>query len=87
MDTLHIAMLGGLVASCVYAALLFVRFWRRSEDRFHALMAAAMVLLGANWVAVTIIRPSGEPDSLIYLVRLAAFVVILFAIVDKNRRG
>jgi hypothetical protein len=86
MDTLHAAMLGGLVASCVYAALFFLRFWRRSGDRFHGLMAAAMGILAANWVAVSVIRPSGEPHSEVYLVRLAAFLVIIVAIVDKNRR-
>jgi hypothetical protein len=86
MHTLHVALLGSLVASCAYAAILFLRFWNRSRDRFHLFMAAAMLLLAANWVAVTSIRPSGEPHSEIYLVRLAAFLVIIVGIIDKNRR-
>ena len=81
------AMLGALVASCVYGGILFLRFWHRSRDRFHLFLAIAMGLLAANWIAVLSIRPSGEPHSEVYLVRLAAFLVILYGVVDKNRRG
>lgn len=87
MQTLYVALLGSLVASCAYAAVLFLRFWHRSRDRFHLFMVASMVLLAANWVAVMSIRLSSEAHSEIYLVRLAAFLVILVGIIDRNRRG
>jgi hypothetical protein len=87
MDTVHVALLGGLVASCVYAATFFLRSWRRSGDRFHGFLAAAMTLLAVNWVGVVATRPAGEAHSEVYLLRLVAFVLILFAIVDKNRRA
>jgi hypothetical protein len=86
-DPMRLVLLGGLVAACVFAATFFLRFWWRSRDRFHAFFAAAMMLLGFNWAAVAGFRSSAsEPHSEIYLARLLAFVLILIAIIDRNRR-
>ncbi len=86
-DPLRLVLLGSLIASCCFAATFFLRFWRRSRDRFHAFFAAAMLLLAINWAAVAgTTSAAAEPRSEIYLARLLAFVLILIAIVDRNRR-
>lgn len=85
-DPLRLVLLGSLIASCFFAALFFLRFWSRTRDRFHLFFSAAMLLLAVNWGAVAGTTAAGEPHSEIYLARLLAFVLILIAIIDRNRR-
>ena len=77
---------GAMVTAYATAALFFVRFWRQSRDRLFALFAAAFVLLGTQRLALALL-PEG-PTSAVwpYVVRLAAFLLILAAVADKNRR-
>ena len=67
-------------------AACFARFWRLTTDRLFACFAVAFTLLGANMLLLAAINPANESRHLVYLLRLAAFVVIIVAIVDKNRR-
>ena len=80
-------MLGAIVMGCVVAALFFLRFWRKTGDRLFALFAAAFGLLAVNWVALAFMSGDETLRTLLYGVRLVAFVMILAAIVDKNRAG
>lgn len=78
----------GAAAACSWiATLLFLRFWRASRDRLFLLFALAFLVLGVNWFLVSAIHPGGETRHYFYLVRLLAFLLILGAIIDKNRRG
>lgn len=65
------------------AALFFWRFWRASRDRLFLAFAAAFVVFAANRVGLTIV--STEHDAWIFALRLVAFVLLIVAIVDKNR--
>ena len=67
-------------------ALFFLRFWRQTEERLFAFFSFAFALLGVNWTVLAAVRPAAESEHLVYLVRLAAFLVIILAILDKNRR-
>jgi hypothetical protein len=80
---------GVLTAGYWIAALFFLRFWQRCRDRLFATFAAAFVLLGIQRIALaTVSGVVGMHDALLwpYLIRLAAFGLILWAIIDKNRR-
>ena len=66
-------------------AVFFVRFWRQTGDRFFVFMAVAFAFFGANLTLLAAINPAHESRHLIYLLRLAAFLVIIVGIVDKNR--
>ena len=78
------AMLGGAILVCAWAvAVFFLRFWRKTRERLFALFAAAFALLGLERIAIVLV--AGEAHSFVYLIRLAAFLLILFAIYDKNR--
>ena len=79
-------LLGATAMGCLVVALFFVRFWRSTGDRFFALFALAFAVFGANRFVLALVDEDHEHRALAYLVRLAAFVVIIVAIVDKNRR-
>lgn len=77
---------GMLVAGYLVAALFFFRFWTQSRDRLFALFAAAFGLLAIQRLALSISAAPLEDQTMYYLLRLLAFSVIAFAIIDKNRR-
>jgi Family of unknown function (DUF5985) len=76
---------GMLTMASLVASLFFLRYWRVSGDRLFGFFATAFAMLAVNWLALTAIAPTFEARHLIYLVRLAAFIVIIVGIVDKNR--
>jgi hypothetical protein len=69
------------------AGLFFLRFWVRTRDGLFAIFALAFWLLAANQGLVAITGGTREEQTWFYLLRLAAFVLIIFAVVVKNRRG
>ena len=79
---------GAITAGFVVAALFFLRFWLRTKDRLFAAFAAAFVLMAANQAAPLLL---GIPDEMLggaYLLRLAAFLLIIWAVLTKNlKRG
>ena len=79
-------MLGGLVMGCFVTTLFFLRFWRKTRDRLFVIFAVAFSLLGANWLLLAFTEQD-EINTWYYAVRLLAFVLILYAIIDKNRAG
>jgi hypothetical protein len=76
---------GASAAASWTAGLFFLRFWRETRDRFFALFAAAFWCLTLNWIGLALTEPPDEARTLWYLVRLIAFVLIIAAIIDKNR--
>lgn len=78
---------GALVMGYFVAGLYFLRFWRDTRDRLFGIFAAAFWLLAAQRVALALTTdPTGE-QVVLYVIRLLAFVLILAAIIDKNRGG
>jgi uncharacterized membrane protein HdeD (DUF308 family) len=73
------------MGSCVVAAF-FLRFWRDTRDRLFAMFAISFLLLGITRLGLAMSDDSSEGHTSWYWVRLAAFLIILFAIADKNRR-
>ena len=76
-------MSGALTMGYAIAAVFFLRFWRDTRDSLFAFFAAAFLLLAIGRLALSIV----EPREVLYLLRLAAFVMIIVAIVMKNRRS
>lgn len=84
---------GIAVATLSASGLFFFRFWKQSHDHFYLLFALAMGLLAVERAAlIFIVHPVGvlspemhEGATWIYLIRLVAFLAILWAIIDKNR--
>lgn len=76
---------GGSSVAAFVAGLFFAKFWRRTRDRFFLMFALAFWLLSATWVGLVATNRSDETRTYFYLLRLAAFVIIIGAIADKNR--
>lgn len=65
--------------------LFFWRFWRKSRDPFYIMFALAFWIMALNRMMPISNPPaSGEGLPLYYIVRLAAFLLILGAIIHKN---
>ena len=78
-------MSGAIFMACAAAGLVFLRFWRRTGDRFFAIFALSFWLLGAERVILALIQPVDETRTFVHLIRLVAFALIVVAIADKNR--
>lgn len=76
---------GALFISCVTACVVFLRFWRDTREPLFARFGAAILVLGASYLALSI-RRTGEHHTLVYALRAAGFAIILYAVVEKNRR-
>jgi hypothetical protein len=76
---------GAIVALCGVAALSFWHFRRQTGERFFGLFAFAFATLGVNFVFLAVGDRESEFRPTLYLIRLAAFLLIITAIVEKNR--
>lgn len=77
--------LGVIVTASLTAAGFFWRFYRQTRDRLFLAFAAAFAIEGINRMAFLMIDQPSEGSPIIYLVRLVAFLLLLGAIVAKNR--
>jgi drug/metabolite transporter (DMT)-like permease len=78
-------LLGVSMMGFSVAALFFARFWRRTRDRLFAGFAAAFAMLAIVQLAIVLTNEHTEARTGVYGLRLAAFLTLLWAIVDKNR--
>ena len=80
-------VLGMAVMGAFVAGLFFIRFWRRTRDRLFLIFSAAFWLMSLNWLLLAFFSAADETDTSLYAIRLVAFLLILVAIIDKNRKG
>jgi hypothetical protein len=86
MSNLAVNMfLSGMVtAGSLAAGLFFARFWARSHDSLFLAFTAAFWLLALNQLLVSLVDEAEDRQSWLYLLRVAAFLLIAIAIVRKN---
>lgn len=77
---------GAITIGYVIAGLFFLRFWTRTRDGLFGAFACAFWLLALNQALVALAGIPREEHSWIYLLRLAAFTLIIIAIIRKNLR-
>ena len=75
---------GAIVAGFALAGLFFLKFWKRTRDELFLAFTGAFWLLGLGQALLTFSHIPLEERSWLYLLRLAAFVLILTAIWRKN---
>ncbi len=75
---------GAITAGHVLVGLFFLRFWQRTHDRLFAMFAIAFWLLAANQAIIALADIAREYESWVYLLRAAAFSLIIGAILAKN---
>lgn len=78
---------GLITMGFLVSGLFFLRFWRRTGDMLFAAFAVAFWILATNQSMLVFLRLPLEERSWIYLLRLAAFTLIIVAVVAKNRRA
>lgn len=76
---------GAIAMACCAVGLIFLRSWRLTNDRFFALFAAAFWILAVHWIALAAVGAVDETRHYFYAIRLLGFLLVLVAIVDKNR--
>ncbi len=77
---------GAITLACFAVGLKFLKFWKISRDRFFLWFSAAFWAFALGWTLRAFGPSSVEHAHYIYLPRLAGFLLIVMAIVDKNRR-
>jgi hypothetical protein len=78
--------LGGAVSmGFAVAALMFLGFWRRTREGLFLAFAGSFALLAINQALIALTSMAIEERSWLYLVRLAAFLLIIAAIWRHNR--
>jgi hypothetical protein len=81
-----IALLQGMCAATAMAiGLLFFKFWQDSRDRLFLYFAIAFWLLSSSWALLGFLAPEAESRPYVYGLRLIAFLLVIAAIIEKNR--
>jgi zinc transporter ZupT len=75
---------GAVTLGYAVAAVFFLKFWRKTADRLFLAFAAAFVLLALNQVLAAALEYGDERTPFVYSLRVLGFLLILWAIVDKN---
>ena len=75
---------GAVTLGYVISALFFLRFWRRTSDRLFFAFAIAFALFALNQAAAQWLGAADERVGYTYVLRVAGFCFILWAIIDKN---
>lgn len=78
---------GAVFLGFITISLFFFRFWQKSNDRFFAIFSASFFLLAVESFLTAMLKPDLETRTIIYLLRLMAFIFIIGAIIDKNRQS
>lgn len=88
MDTsLLISFLNGAIMMAgVGAALFFWKFYRATKDSFFAWFASAFLLFAIDRIALLAMGGFQEVSPAVYGIRVCGFLLIIIAVVRKNRR-
>jgi len=80
---MHLMLIGAITMAHLVVSLFFLRFWRQTQDRFFLFFAISFGVAGMERLAMGLTNYT-EASPLLYLLRLFAYLLILFAIWDKN---
>lgn len=78
---------GIMFMGCLAAGFFFLKFWRKSNDRLFFCFASSFFLLCIERAVLSYVGIDSEPSPLVYLIRLSSFLLIIYAIIVKNREN
>lgn len=78
-------LLGVIVTASLTAAAYFLKFWRQTGDKLFLGFGAAFFIEGLNRSVFLFLDTPSEGNPMVYTVRLFSYLLILGAIVHKNR--
>lgn len=74
---------GAITMASLVIALFFLRFWRNTGDRFFLYFSLSFLIEGLHRL-YSALNDDIEDSPLHYLIRLLAYGLILWAILEKN---
>jgi len=81
-----ITFIGGMIAMAYFVAcLFFLKFWKRTQDSLFMWFALSFGILALQRVAMFEWGDTSDRSIGVYSARLLAFVIILVAVIQKNR--
>ena len=87
-NTMIEGFLLGVIASCAIAAgVFFLRFWRDTRDSLFLNFALAFFISGVDRGAEMFFTHPSEASPWVYALRGFAALLIVAAIVQKNRKS
>ena len=89
MESVLQFLYGGLAMMCAAIGVFLLNYWRHGQprDRFFLWFMAAFWSLGASWSVHLLLATPSESGPHVYVLRVIAFLLIVIAIIDKNRRS
>jgi hypothetical protein len=78
---------GAVMSQLLVASAFFFRFWKKTRDRLFAAFGFSFALMAIERTVTGLTDPIHETTPAAYIFRLAAFICIMAAIIDKNRKG
>ena len=75
---------GMVTMGYMVAGLFFLKFWTRDRDTLFIIFAVAFWLLAASQILLLIFDLTREEQGRVYILRFAAFALIIIAIIHKN---
>ena len=83
---------GGIMVGCLACGFFFYRFWKKTRDSLFAVFAVAFWILAIERIfllATVNLADLSEQHELrahVYWIRFTAFMLIIIAVVLKNRQ-
>ncbi len=75
---------GAIALGCAVIGLFFLKFWRRTRDPLFGAFALAFFLMGFGRCVESAMRNEQASTPAVYVFRLIAYSIIIFAILQKN---
>lgn len=75
---------GAIAMASLIISLFFLRFWRSSRDRLFLYFALSFAIEGLHRIYAVMSVGQGEDSPTHYLIRLLAYGLIIWAILEKN---
>jgi hypothetical protein len=78
---------GAIFFGFLISAHFFFRFWSQTRDRLFLMFAISFLLLAVERTVASFVPVQAEHQFYVYGIRLVAFILLICAILDKNRRN
>lgn len=79
-------LIGVIVTASLTASLYFLKFWKQTRDLLFLAFAAAFLIEAINRIPRLFVDDPRETSPETYVIRGFAFLLLLGAILYKNRR-
>lgn len=87
MNTTNIFLVGAITTQYLVASLFFYQYSEKTSDVFFKYFSVSFILLAVERIVWLWLGNADEFRPIVYLFRLAAFLLIIAAVFLKNRRS